>query len=209
MSDSSNRRHLRLWLAGGGLARPARRRGCLGVKSSAAAILFGIVLLYRAGSAATQPPPSDLSVVQINNFGRVDSHYYRGAQPTTRDLAALASIGVKTVIDLRRQDVATEARDVRRAGMRFVSLPLSPRARPSDAVIAQFLQVASDPANQPIFVHCEAGRNRTGVVTAIYRLTQDHWSLERAFAEMEHYRFHGTHALRTYVNEYARRLTRK
>ena len=40
--------------------------------------------------------------IRIDNFGQVNAHYYRGAQPVGRDYADLAALGVTMVIDLQR-----------------------------------------------------------------------------------------------------------
>jgi tyrosine-protein phosphatase SIW14 len=60
---------------------------------------------------------------------------------------------------------------------------------PSAAKLAQFLELVNDPANQPVYVHCQGGRHRTGVMTAVYRMTKDGWTADRAFAEMKQYKF--------------------
>ena len=38
-----------------------------------------------------------------------------------------------------------------------------------------FLKKKNDPANQPVFVHCQGGRHWTGTMTAVYRVTKDGW----------------------------------
>ena len=38
-------------------------------------------------------------------------------------------------------------------------------------------------------MHCVGGRHRTGVMTAVYRMTQEGWTAERAFKEMKQYKF--------------------
>jgi protein-tyrosine phosphatase len=40
-----------------------------------------------------------------------------------------------------------------------------------------------------VYVHCVEGRHRTGVMTAIYRMTVDGWTADRAFNEMKQYKF--------------------
>jgi len=60
---------------------------------------------------------------------------------------------------------------------------------PTAAQLAEFLKVVTEPANQPVFVHCVGGRHRTGVMTAAYRMSHDGWSSDRAFAEMKQYKF--------------------
>jgi hypothetical protein len=49
------------------------------------------------------------AAVHIDNFGRVNEHYYRGAQPTGQDFADLAKLGVKATIDLTNGDDEDDA----------------------------------------------------------------------------------------------------
>jgi len=103
----------------------------------------------------------------------------------------LAALGIKTVIDLTRDGRADEPVLVKRAGMKFYRIPLTTSDRPPDASVAQFLKLVNDPANWPVFVHCQGGRHRTGVMTAVYRMTLDGWSADRAYQEMKQYHFEG------------------
>ena len=153
-----------------------------------AAALLGLVVVASGISSAAN---STLSTIKIDNFGMINEHYYRGAQPSAADYPDLAALGVKTVIDLTRDGRDDEKGLVEAAGMKFVRIPLTTTDRPSDAAIAQFLALVNDPANQPVYVHCQGGRHRTGTMTAIYRMTQDGWSPARAYEEMKQYRFEG------------------
>jgi protein tyrosine/serine phosphatase len=60
---------------------------------------------------------------------------------------------------------------------------------PTADQLAQFLDLVIDRANQPVFVHCAGGRHRTGVMTAVYRMTEEAWTADQAFAEMKRYKF--------------------
>ena len=60
--------------------------------------------------------------------------------------------------------------------------------RPFDAVILLQL-IVNDPASQPVYVHCAGGRHRTGVMTAVYRMTKENWTGDQAFKEMKKYNF--------------------
>jgi protein tyrosine/serine phosphatase len=163
-------------------------RGC------AAALLITSTL---AVSAAAQSRDTDLrsnpveaAQIGIENFGRVNPTYYRGAQPKGRDYADLASLGVKTVINLTSDDADAGERDMAlHAGMRYVQIPMTTRRPPSPSQLAEFMSIVTDPSNQPVYVHCVGGRHRTGVMTAAYRMTYDGWSAEQAFREMKRYRF--------------------
>ena len=59
---------------------------------------FGVRTVMAAPAAAASA--SALARVHIDNFGKVDDSYFRGAQPEGGDYDDLAAIGVKTVIDL-------------------------------------------------------------------------------------------------------------
>jgi tyrosine-protein phosphatase SIW14 len=59
---------------------------------------------------------------------------------------------------------------------------------PTPAQIAQFLKLVNDPAAQPVYVHCQGGRHRTGIMTAVYRMVGG-WSADQAFQEMKKYKF--------------------
>jgi len=128
--------------------------------------------------------------IHIDNFGRVNDAYYRGGQPQGSDYDDLAALGVKTVIDLTDDDGSpAEKANVERVGMHFYKIPMSTHETPTAAKIGQFLDLVENPANQPVYVHCVGGRHRTGVMTAAYRMTDEGWTAERAFAEMKDYGF--------------------
>src|SRR5215470_8380282 len=159
-----------------------------GLRASVVSAMFALSLAIPA--AAQTATSSALSRVHIDNFGMVNANYFRGAQPQGRDYADLAAIGVKTVIDLTDDDSEPmEAAMVGRAGMKAIRMPMNTHTPPTSSQIAQFLTFVNDPANQPVYVHCVGGRHRTGVMTAVYRMTQDGWSADQAFQEMKRFKF--------------------
>ena len=130
------------------------------------------------------------AAVRIDNFGRINERYYRGALPDAQDFADLARLGVKTTIDLTNGDGDSAEQQLAEAsGMKFVKIAMSTRVVPTAEQIATFLSIVNDPANQPVYVHCVGGKHRTGVMTAIYRMVQDSWTPDRAFKEMKTYKF--------------------
>ncbi len=156
-----------------------------------------LVIALLGMPAAAQPLPTSalasnaLAAVHIFNFGQISQSYYRGGELKNHDALDLAQVGVKTVIDLRSDgdyDPA-EAQLVADAHMQYVRLPMTTRTAPTAAQISKFLTLVNDPANQPVYVHCVEGRHRTGVMTAVYRMSVDKWDAKRAFDEMKHYKF--------------------
>jgi protein tyrosine/serine phosphatase len=154
-----------------------------------------------------------LSSIRVGNFGQVDEGYYRGAQPEGRDYADLAALGMRTVIDLtgERETRATEPSLVKRAGMKSFRIPMSTQSTPRPQDVEAFLRLVNDPANRPVFVHCVGGRHRTGVMTAVYRMTGEGWTADRDYEEMRKFRFEGFlghPALKRFVFDYHTRLVR-
>jgi tyrosine-protein phosphatase SIW14 len=161
---------------------------------TAALLLVGVLTAPSAVLAIPAPAESpsavDLSAIHIDNFGRVNATYYRGAQPEGRDYESLAALGIRTLVNLTSDDTdASEPAAAKRAGLAYFQIPMTTHEPPSAVKIDQFLKIVNDPANQPVYVHCVGGRHRTGVMTAVYRMTQDGWSADQAFQEMKQFKF--------------------
>ena len=140
----------------------------------------------------------------IQNFHKVDDHLYRGAQPTAEGWKTLAGLGVKTILDLRSRgplEVNAEARAVEAQGMRYVNVPLSGMGSPSRASMTKILALLNSP--DPVFVHCHYGRDRTGTVVAVYRMTHYSWPNARALQEAQENGLHWFEmAMRRYIQRF-------
>ena len=163
------------------------------------AVAFVSALLIGGQAIAGTPQ------IRIDNFGKINNNYYRGAQPKGSDYKDLATLGIKTVIDLQIDGPSNEAGLVKAAGMNFHRIGMTTSKAPTEAQVAQFLEIVNNPANQPVYVHCAGGRHRTGTMTAVYRMTNEGWTAQQAYNEMKQYHFEGflDHpVLRNYVYAY-------
>src|SRR5580658_3441653 len=154
------------------------------VSSRTRFLLFALALPVLALPALAGSSPQG-----IKNFYQVDQNVYRGAQPTEDGFKYLAKIGVKTVIDLRAADQRSESEEsmVTAAGMKYVNVPMTGLAAPTQAQISTILGILegnhSEGASGAVFVHCKRGADRTGVVIASYRIDHDGWDNARALSE--------------------------
>src|ERR1044071_886000 len=166
-----------------------------------AALAF-LIALTAASVAKTDPA---FASIKIKNFGQMDDRFYRGGQPKPEDLKDLASIGIKTVINLRDDFEPWEQQAVEAAGMRYVSIPMDGHAYPSKETVNAFLTVVNDPETGKFFAHCAGGKHRTGSMGAIYRYTHDHWNYDQVYAEMKKYGFYtylGHGKFKDFVQDY-------
>jgi tyrosine-protein phosphatase SIW14 len=149
--------------------------------------LLALALSLPASPAHVETPgkvPSIVAVPGIPNFHQVDEHVFRGGQPTSEAWPNLAKIGVKTVIDLCREDehsTAQEAQAVAAAGMTYINIPMKGVVAPKNDEIVKVLTLLN--SQDPVFVHCHRGADRTGAVIACYRIAHDRWDRKQAVNE--------------------------
>ncbi len=156
------------------------------------AVLFPLfaLLLSCAGDTGLADRPSrwaePLDRPGLTNLYRVTEALYRGAQPGPEGFAELHRMGIRTVVNLR--SFHSDRDDFEKAGLapgafRYVHIRMK-TWHAEDEDVARFLRVVTDPANAPVFVHCEHGSDRTGVAVAAYRIVVQRWPKEEAIREM-------------------------
>jgi protein tyrosine/serine phosphatase len=146
----------------------------------------------------------------LPNLGQVTPTLYRGGQPKKEGYPNLKALGIEIVVNLRddEDDVAEERDIVEQHGMRFVSIPWNARRGPNDRQVAEFLEFLRANPERKIFVHCKAGKERTGVMVAAYRIAAQGWEVPRALDEMEFFGIRGFWfpKLKRYIREFPSRL---
>ena len=169
-------------------------------KSSTAAVLapvVTVVLLVLAGASmpagAAAPGAPQAAAAQaeegpagVVNYTRVDATVACAGATPPEAMAELKDRGFAAVINFRtageqgaRVDAGQAAAEA--AGLKYYHLPFR---QASAEVAEQFLETVSDPANQPVFIHCGSA-NRVGAMWLIKRVKQDGWTVDDALAEAE------------------------
>jgi tyrosine-protein phosphatase SIW14 len=139
-------------------------------------ILWGLVL-FLGGCATIGHHETG-----IDNFDRVSDTLLRGAKPSPRGINSLSASGVKTVINLDDGEDAREAQHVHAAAMNYMHLPMDAES----VKMADALRVlkAIESAEAPVFVHCQNGRDRTGLAVATYRVCVQGWTTRAAIDDL-------------------------
>lgn len=179
--------------------------------------ITAVVLMLALTSMTVPAQVTDTPTIAgltIKNFGKVNDNYYRGEQPTRDEFAQLKRLGIKTVIDLRKDSLRDSPNLAQASGLQYFNIPLLASRAATEEQTSHFLSLVNDPANWPVYVHCKGGRHRTGGMTAIYRITHDGWTADQAYQEMMKYDFNngifgGPGAQKRYVYAFYDRYSRE
>jgi protein tyrosine phosphatase (PTP) superfamily phosphohydrolase (DUF442 family) len=161
-----------------------------------------LVSLLAAGCRTMQPFVCDTTPHQPRNFGVVSANVYRGGQPMTcGELAFLQSHGVKSILKLNDRDSPVDVDEKNAAaslGLRMESIPFNaltigePDSCPDVQRALAFLE---EPSNWPVFVHCTAGKDRTGYIVGLYERTFLGRPVADVLAELHRYGHRGSRSL--------------
>lgn len=135
-----------------------------------------------------------VSLDGVGNFGEVTPTLFRGAQPSKDGLSNLLKMGIEMVVDLREGERADERDAVTKLGMQYVAIPWR-CGHPDDEATARFLTLLRENPGKHIFVHCYYGTDRTGMMIAALRMTEQKWTAAEARKEMQAYGFSIAHRM--------------
>ena len=141
-------------------------------------------------SAVTNRPVNwarPLTLPGVANFYQVTTNLYRGAQPTAEGMRQLQAMGIRTVINLRAFHSDKDV--VAGTGLKSIRFETKPWHAEEEDVVG-FLKAATDTNNLPVFVHCERGADRTGMMCAMYRIVVCGWTKPEAIEEMKRGGYH-------------------
>lgn len=157
-------------------------------------LLLSLSFQFTSVSAFAKQP-------SLGHFSQVSEGIYRGGRPDFAALPLLLDYHIKTVIDLQGGDhwltafepgekpemIEKEEAISLELGFQFANYPLSSVKKVNaeeEKWIGEVLALMADPLNRPVFIHCEHGADRTGLVIALYRVFYEGWTAKTAHDEM-------------------------
>ena len=140
-----------------------------------------------AGAATAAARPANwaqpLAVAGVPNLNRVTPTFYRSAQPLKAGFPQLGpEVGIKTIVSLRA--FHSDAKLAKSTGLKLVSVPINTWKINTSDVVQALAEIRRAEANGPVLLHCLHGADRTGLVTAMYRMIYQDWTKADAEAEM-------------------------
>ena len=157
-------------------------------------VVAALILASACGGTAQAPDEGDATSADVTTppIELVSPGIWRGPRPTQATLGQLKSMGVHTILDLEdtQSAVNTERGWVAGLKMAFISEPMSGFWTPNDKEVNQIEAIMADQSRRPIFVHCEHGQDRTGLIVGLYRVFTEKKSPAAAYKEMLAKGFH-------------------
>ncbi|GHA74664.1 protein-tyrosine-phosphatase [Formosimonas limnophila] len=134
----------------------------------------------------TNPP------LGLFNVHQVSPTLFRSAQPPLSGVVTLKlneplvlnGQTIKTLINLRAAHDEADALLTTQSQLNYHHIRFNTWHAEDEDVI-RFLKAVTDPAQQPILLHCKHGADRTGMMVAIYRIVVQDWDKKTAIAEMK------------------------
>jgi len=155
-----------------------------------AAILFLTVALASPAFAQEAAAPSTARPAQwaepvalegVPNLHRLTPMLYRSEQPTALGMKNLEKLGIRTVINLRafnNDDERVKGTSLRTERIRIFTWHVG------DKHVIEVMRMLKDSANGPFLIHCQHGADRTGLMSAMYRILEQGWTPDDALKEL-------------------------
>jgi protein tyrosine/serine phosphatase len=156
---------------------------------------FLLIILLMGSPALADVPnrPSQwavpVQVAGVPNLYKINDNLYRSEEPTKQGMSNLKTLGIRTVINLRAFYYGADK--IRGTGLLNEELSIKPWHIEDEDVI-RVLKIIREEENGPFLIYCEYGADRSGVMSAMYRIVEQGWTKDEAIEEMVYggYGFH-------------------
>jgi len=156
------------------------------------ALLFLAQISWAGESGRPENWALPIELQGVGNLHKVNENLYRSEQPTSEGMKNLKEqIGIKTVINLRT--FHSDADEIRGTGLLNEELSVKTWHIENEDVV-RVLKLIRNKENGPFLIHCQHGADRTGLMSAMYRIVEQGWTKDEAIKEMVDggYGFHPT-----------------
>jgi len=136
----------------------------------------------------------------LKNFYKLDNKVYRSAQPNKKGFKELAALGIRNVLSFRDYHSDDDGKNF---GLNLFRVKMEAGDITLEKVV-EALRVIRN-SNGPILIHCWHGSDRTGLISAMYRIVFQNRSKDDAIEELMNGGY-GYHSLYKNIPEFIRHV---
>jgi len=118
----------------------------------------------------------------VPNLHRLTPTLLRSAQPRSASIAAIHALGVRTIVSFRAYN--PDKYRLRGVECRLVRVPIDTWHIRDRHVVQALAAILAAEREGPVLIHCMHGADRTGVISAMYRMVVQGWDKAAARQEM-------------------------
>lgn len=185
---------------------------------SCALVLATLMAARMAAAAAPAAPPEKPAQVEAGaarnpdwatlihepgNLYSVTPTFFRSALLRPDDVKRLQALGIKTVVSLRA--FHNDEKVLRGSGIKPVSVPINTWDISDGKIIQALRAIRAAEQHGPVLLHCQHGADRTGLVTAMYRILYQQRNKDDALREMKEGGY-GYHPVWKNIESYLRKV---
>ena len=117
-------------------------------------------------------------IYKPQNLYRINDKLFRSSQPIEENLSMLQELGIKTVLSLRA--FHSNHALLKNSGIKLIQVKIYTWNIKDKQVVAALRALKAAESNGPVLLHCQHGADRTGLISAMYRILYQNWSREQA-----------------------------
>jgi len=155
----------------------------MNMKAIAGSLIVAVSSVAAAGEAPARNErwAQPIALDGVPNLHRLTPTLYRSEQPTALGFRNLEKMGIRTVINLRAFN--SDDDEVRGTSLRTERVKILTWDVDDDHVI-DVMRMLQKTENGPFLIHCQHGADRTGLMSAMYRVLEQGWTVDDAVAEL-------------------------
>ncbi len=136
----------------------------------------------------------------VPNLHRITPTLYRSEQPTAVGMQNLEKLGIRTVINLRWFN--NDRKEAHGTSLRTERVKIL-TWNVDDKHVIEVMRMLKQSENGPFLIHCQHGADRTGLMSAMYRILEQGWTVDDALVELTDGGY-GYHSIWTNILRYVR-----
>jgi protein tyrosine phosphatase (PTP) superfamily phosphohydrolase (DUF442 family) len=124
------------------------------------------------------------AIYPATNLYQVDTHFFRSKQPNRTDILRLHELGINTIINMRMSN--PDATELALSRFALLHMPFETWEITTQILADVLWQIELAQQRGNVLLHCFHGADRTGLVTAMYRIIYQDWAADDAQQEMKY-----------------------